>query len=126
MASSSYLQVWFSINLPPPLPPLALQEHKNLFENTVYPVGNVVDSRCLVSCMTDDYDAVKAALESFGKVLVFCGAIDAEGYFVGEVNEAEFDKFMQPYYDNQGNLITPTDFTTAGYVGFKDGKIREA
>lgn len=122
---SVYLQCWFSLNLVPALPAGALDSHNNLFENTVYPVGNIVDGRCLVSCMTDDYNAIKAALESYGKVIVLCGKIDDEGYYVGDVDMAEFDKFMQPHYDEVlGSDITPTDFTTAGYPAFKEGKFR--
>lgn len=121
---SNYIQCWFSINLVPALPQGALELHHDLFENTVFPVGNVIDGRCLVSCMTNDYPAIKAALESYGKEIVLCGMIDSEGYFVGEVNAAEFDKFMQPYPDQDGNQITPVDFTTAGYCGFKEGEIR--
>ena len=45
-------QYWFTENVIPPITQEQKDEYRNLVENQVIPIGNIVNDRRLVRCMT--------------------------------------------------------------------------
>jgi len=119
-------QYWFSVNVEPIVTPEQLQEHRELFSNCYYPIGNIVDGRMLCRVLANDFESIKTILDGIGKEVILCGGHDSEGYWIDglEHNDTEFEKFMQPTtstFDGVEYAVTPADNTSAGRVAFKDG-----
>lgn len=126
----SYLnQYWFSINVLPVLGNTEVIAHKNIFSNCFYPIGNEVNGRLLCRVLADDFELIRATLNSLGKAVILCGGHDKDGYWITgiERNDAEFEKYMLSHdeiIDGVNTTITPADNTTAGRPEFRLGLTR--
>jgi len=88
-------QVWFSESTLPVIPQEYLLAHKELAENWVFPVGEIVNNRMLVWCMTEDFEPIKEQLNAFGKDVIVCGARYEDGVWLEQYpkDQDEFDKY---------------------------------
>ena len=131
------IQVWFTSNEIPPFDQEDRDVYRLLVENQMFPIGNIVDGRHLLRCLTSNFPAVKEFLMSHGKDPVMCGARDYQGNWIIEetqdviilnrgfvYNPIEFEKHMQDVItlDELGNqVMTPAvDNTSAGWLSFRE------
>jgi len=107
--------VWFSENIEPAFTDENKEAYRPLVAMQFFPLGNQIEGRQLLRCNTPDFGAVAYYLNSLGKQVIICGMRKENGDWVGEKNQVEFDKFMQPV-DGE----TPLDNCTAGWLPFNN------
>ena len=121
-------QLWFSEKINPVFDQEKRDIYRDLVENQFFPIGNVVDGRHLLRCMTEDFTPILEFLTSINKEVIVCGARYINGDYVtdqnGEIypkNQVEFDKYMQDVVEKDTTL-TPSDNTSAGWLSFNEIK----
>ena len=100
-------------------------------ENSYFPevfqgaiIGNIVNDRHLVRCLTANFDAIYEFLILAGKVPLICAVKNADGSLVDgyPYDPAEYEKYMQPVagVDIYGNsiMIPVVGNSSAGWADF--------
>lgn len=117
-------QVWFTSKELPAFNNHDKKIYSQLVTNQVFPIGNIVNGRHLLRCMTDNFAPIEYYLNLIGKQVVVCGARYQDGTWHADYpcNQVEFDKHMQQtnHIDINGNSVTlqPTDNISAGWTDF--------
>lgn len=111
-------QVWFSVSK---LPLLTSEEWATAGNYTAnfFKIGNEVEERQLYRVMTKDFTTLQTSLETLGKTIIICDAMNQDGsQVIGFVrNETEFLKYMQPVLIDDVEVAT-ADNTSAGWASF--------
>lgn len=119
-------QVWFTSNVLPAFTDENKSIYREFVENQSFPIGNIVNGRHLLRCLTDDFAPIKEYLDSIGKAPIVCGARYEDGSWLEEYpkNQELFDQHMQPVeiVASNGETMTlePADNTTMGWLAFND------
>lgn len=123
-------QIWFSENINPIFSQEDRDTYRQLVDNQMLPIGNEVNGRNLIRCMTNDEITLLEFLNSKGKEVIVCGALNQDGTDYDSklypYNESEFDKYMQPItvvYDGQSIFQYVSDNTSAGWKSFKEHNV---
>ena len=118
-------QFWFTENIIPPLTQEQKDEYRTLVENQTIPIGNIVNDRRLVRCMStqEDFDRILEILTIINKNPRVIGALTQEGEEIVARDFTEYNSFFVPTqkYDEMSWVIKetiPDPSTSYGWVDF--------
>jgi hypothetical protein len=131
------VQAWFTESVLPAFTQDDRDSYRALVVNQMIPIGNEVNGRRLIRCMTDDFQSILDFLTAKGKCPRVCGVRDFEGNWIVEgvvdgvpVNvgwkhdQTEYAKHMQPVagVDIDGNpvMVAAVGNTSAGWYDFNE------
>lgn len=111
-------QYWFTSNVLPEFTQENRDFYRNLVENQFFNVGNEVNGRHLVRCMTtpENMSTMIEYLQSLGKNPRIIGALDQEGNEIIVRDFSEYNSFF--IQDSDGNI--PPGNTSSGWVDFNE------
>ena len=119
------LQFWFTENIIPPLTQEQKDEYRTLVENQMIPIGNIVNDRRLIRCMTtqENFDVIIKILTDSNKEPHIIGALTQEGEEIVTRDFIEYNSFFVPTqkYDEMSWVIKetiPDPSTSYGWVDF--------